>query len=197
MAARKQPKAKRPKPRTAARRVRAKKVRDVASPSSTLTRRQLAAKLHVHMQTVTRWEQDGLPLAFRGHRGVCSRYREVEVRAWLQTRDEAARAPGAPQHFLQARATKEQWQARLAEQQHKLRSGDLLPREEVERVWGAEVAAVRSLILSSYVTHADRVHRASTLEGLAGVERELKDLAHEILRELADPNRAPCEAVAS
>jgi hypothetical protein len=29
------------------------------------------------------------------------------------------------------------------------------------------------------------VHRASTLGGVVGVERELKDLAYEILRELA------------
>ena len=58
------------------------------------------------------------------------------------------------------------------------------------RVWRGEVTAIRSLILSSYTTHADRVYRAGVTKGVAGVEAELKALANEVLRELADPTRA-------
>lgn len=154
-----------------------------------LTRRDLAAALNVHMMTVTKWEQQGLPVAKRGRRGNPSLYDEAAVRAWLQARKEAAEAPGAPLDLVQARARKEHFQALLAEQQLQLRSRGLLPRDEVERIWSAEIAAARTLILSSYVTHADRVHRASTTEGLAGVERTLRDIAHEVLNELASATR--------
>jgi len=49
---------------------------------------------------------------------------------------------------------------------------------------------VRTAILATYTTAADRVHRASTLEGLPGVEGVLKAIAYELLRELARPDRA-------
>lgn len=91
----------------------------------------------------------------------------------------------------QERARKERAQAELAEQTFQVRARSLLPAEEVARLWGAEVTGVRSVILSSYTTHADRVHRAATLDGLAGVEQALKELAYEVLRELADPDRPP------
>jgi len=85
-------------------------------------------------------------------------------------------------------------QAERNELDNQVRREKVLPIDDVERIWSAEVAAVRGIILASYTTHADRVHRASTLEGLAGVERTLKDLAYEVLRELANPERAPMPA---
>jgi len=140
------------------------------------------------MQTVTKWERDGLPIAVRGHRGKPSQYREVEVRAWLKAREED-KSRGEPLSFAREHARKTRWQALLAEQQYLMRARELLPRVEVEKTWGTEVAAVRTLILSSYVTKADRVFNAATLEGLPGVERTLKEIAYEVLRELADPDR--------
>ena len=159
--------------------------------SALLTRRQLASTLAVHMQTVTKWEQDGLPIAKRGRKGKPSRYRESEVRAWLQARDEAAKRHDVD--LTRDRSRRERAQALLLEQTHALRARDLLQRTEVEKVWGAEVAAIRALILSSYSTKADQLHRVATLEGVPGVERFLKDLAHEVLRELARPDRPPHE----
>lgn len=154
-----------------------------------MTRRDLAAVLGVHMQTVTKWEQDGMPVAERGRRGRASQYLEVEVRAWLAAREDAAKQSGTVD-VAQERARKERAQAQLAEQTHLMRSRKLLPEHEVAAAWSSEVSAVRAVILASYTTHADRVHRAATLEGLPGVERALKDLAYEVLRELADPTRA-------
>ncbi len=153
-----------------------------------LTRRALAAAFGVHMQTVTKWEQDGLPIAKRGRKGKPSTYRESDVKAWLEAREAAASKSGMVD-VAQERARKENAQAKLAEQTYQVRARTLLPAEEVARLWSAEVTAVRSVILSSYTTHADRVYRAATVDGLAGVELALKDLAYEILRELADPHR--------
>lgn len=165
-----------------------------ATPSDAVTRRELATLLGKHMQTLTKWEREGMPIAERGGRGRPSRYREVEVRAWLLAREQAAQAPGAPMDLARERARKEHWQSLLSEQTHQMRQRDLLPAAEVEQVWAAEIAAVRSLILASYTMHADRVHRAATLEGVAGVERALRDIAYEVLRELADGDRPTAAA---
>lgn len=149
-----------------------------------VTRRELADLLGVHMMTVTKWERAGLPIAERGRKGKPSRYRETDVRAWLASRDQAAQQ-GLSWDLIQERAKKEHWQALLAEQAHKIRARELMPAAEVEQGLATYVAAVRTKILASYITHADRVHRAAVRDGLAGMEAALKDIAYDILRELA------------
>lgn len=157
---------------------------------ATLTRRELAALLGVHLMTVTKWEQAGLPIARRGGKGRPSRYRERDVRAWLATREKLAET-GVQRDLIQERAAKEHWQALLAEQTHQQRAGELISAVEVERSLAAYIAAARAKLLSAPITYADRVHRAATRQGLAGVEASLKDLAHEVLRELADLTALP------
>lgn len=162
---------------------------DDAPTGDLVNRRDLAIRLKVHMQTITKWEREGLPIAERGRRGRSSLYSESAVRAWLQAREDTATKDAGGINVNAERARRERAQAILAEQTHAMRARRLLPIEDVERVWAAEVAAVRAIVLASYTTHADRVHRAATLEGLAGVERALKELAYEVLRELANPDR--------
>lgn len=153
-----------------------------------VTRRVLAVRMNVHPQTVCKWERDGMPIAERGRKGRASRYRESDCRAWFTAREEAAKNAGHVD-VAQERARKERAQAVLAEQLAATRSRLLLPAEEVAKIWGGEVAAVRAIILASYTSQADRVFRAATLDGVRGVERQLKELAHEVLRELANPDR--------
>lgn len=154
-----------------------------------VTRRELAQKLGVHMQTITKWEREGMPIARRGRKGRASLYRVSEVSAWLKARESAA-GGGAVVDVARARADKETWQARLAQQAYLARSGELLPRAQVVQIWTAEVLAVRTLIMQTFLTHTDRVFRAGTLEGRAGVERELRNISDWILRALSDPARA-------
>jgi len=158
-----------------------------------ITRRELAARLGCHMQTITKHEREGLPIAERGRKGKASRYREVDVRAWLAMREAAATAVGYLD-MMQERARKERAQAILAEQTFSMRARELLPREEVERIWGAEVAAVRAKLLAWPTTLADRVHRAALVEGVDGVERAVRAAVTDALTELAAPDR-PAGAV--
>lgn len=170
---------------------------EAPAASDLVTRRDLASRMGVHMQTVTKWERDGMPIAERGRKGKPSTYREADVRAWRDAREAAAKTPVGVD-VAQERARKERAQALLAEQTHQARSRELLPAAEVEKVWAAEVHAVRTAVLATYTTQADRVHRAAVLEGVGGVEAELKAIAHELLRELERPDRAlpAVEAVA-
>lgn len=151
-----------------------------------LSRRELAAAFNVHMMTVTKWERNGLPIAQRGGPGRPSYYDKAVVGEWLRVRDAAAQARESVS-LEDARIRKELSQAALNEQRLAVQQRRLLPVEEVEKAWTREVTAIRTVILASYTTHADRIFRAGTLEGIVGVERELKALAHEVLRELADP----------
>jgi phage terminase Nu1 subunit (DNA packaging protein) len=162
----------------------------VKRPRQKLTRREIAKALDVHPDTVTGWHDCGLPVAVRGGRGRPSLYDEIAVRAWLAARDEEARR-SAPLDLIQERAAKERAQRLLAEQALQLRAGRLLPADEVKAVWAAEVAAVRTKLLALPRAYADRIHRSSTMHGIAGVEQTLKDAVYEVLRELADPDRAP------
>jgi len=158
--------------------------------SAVLTRRDLAVALGVHIQTVTKWEQEGLPVAERGRRGRPSKYRVGEVRAWLAARESNAAGKNGHVDVAAERARRERAQAILAEQMFQVRNRDLLPRVEVERLWRAEVTAVRTKLLSWATQLADRLCRAATLDGPAGVEAELDVAVRDVLLELADPDRA-------
>lgn len=150
----------------------------------TLTRRQLAATLGVHMQTVTKWEHEGLPVEARGRKGKPSTYNEAAVRAWLQAREEAVQS-GAGLDLVQERARKERWQGLLAEQTYHVRARKLLPSDDVEQQLAARVNATRTKLLSWQTTLSDAVFRAATLQGLPGVEAALKAAVYEVLHELA------------
>lgn len=155
-----------------------------------LTRKELAVLLEKDPRTLSKWQDEGMPVARRGRGGRPSLFDEAEVRAWIQAREEVARDNGIVD-VNEARARKEHWQACLAEQLHAMRARTLLPAGEVEQAWASEVAAARNVLLAAAVSRADRVFRAGTLEGLPGVERELKAMVHEALRELAGGPEAP------
>jgi phage terminase Nu1 subunit (DNA packaging protein) len=149
-----------------------------------LTRRQLAAAHGVNVRTISKWEDDGMPVAQRSGSGVPSRYDPTAVDAWLQAREEA-RHTDEHLSLEHERALKERAQRILAEQMFRIRERELLPRAEVERTWSQHVAAVRTKLLAFPVTLADRVHRAA-VDGVGAVERVLADAVRDALRELAD-----------
>lgn len=150
------------------------------------TRREVAAALGVHMDSVFKWERSGLPVVVRGGRGRPSKYDLEAVRAWLASRDEAARrAVEGPLDPVQEKAARDHWQAELARQTHEIRHRTLLPSADVERAWAAEVAAVRAKLLALPTTYSDRIHRAGTLDGLSGVEKALQAAVYDVLRQFA------------
>lgn len=160
----------------------------VAKQPPLRTRRELAKVLGVHVETVVKWERAGLPCAQRGGNGRASLYRESDVRTWLESRRETAKDNGQAQ-ATHARASRDHWQAQLAEQMYRMRQGELLPREEVERAWANEIAAVRTKLLVLPSTLADRLVIVAATDGGAGVERILSDAVRDVLKELSDPAR--------
>jgi phage terminase Nu1 subunit (DNA packaging protein) len=139
------------------------------------------------VRTVAKWIEEGLPVATHGRGGRPSRYDPDACRAWKAARDEAANS--GPVDAAAARARKELAQALLAEQLYAVRAGKLLDATIVERTWAREYAAIKAILVASYTSSADLVQRASTLEGLAGIERELKAIAFAALREISKPDR--------
>lgn len=151
-----------------------------------VTRRELAGSLGVHMQTVTKWEREGMPISAPGGKGRATRYSEADVRAWRRQREELAAKPGSEGvDLIKERARKERAQAVLAEQAYSIRTRDLLPREEVEKGWAAVIGAVRTKLLALPATLSDQLARAAVTDGVAGVERVLQTAVSDALRELA------------
>ena len=155
-----------------------------ASSGPLVDKHALASALGVNVRTIAKFQDEGMPVAFRGRGGRASKYDLEDCRDWLAARNGGKDAAG-PLNFLETRARKEMAQARLAEQAFEIKAGLLVPVEQIEKTWGDHVSAVRTLILATYTTAAARIQRAATLDGLAGTERELKALAYEILNELA------------
>lgn len=155
-----------------------------------LTRKEVAKAFDVHPMTITKWEQDGMPVAVRGSGGRASKYDKRKVAEWKAARDLAAQTPGAVS-VQQERARKERAQAILAEQTYQSRGKELLPRDEVKRVMASRAMAIRTKLLAWPTTLADKLHRASTLDGVAGVERALNDAVHDVLVELASGDETP------
>ena len=150
------------------------------------TRREVAETLGVHMDSISKWERQGLPIVKRGGRGRASKYDLEAVRAWLAARDKAAqKAVEGPLDPVQEKAARDHWQAMLAEQTHQIRQRELLPAADVERAWAAHVAAVRAVLLAIPVAHSDRVFREGTLHGVDGVEKALQAAIYDALRQLA------------
>jgi hypothetical protein len=110
-------------------------------------------------------------------------YRLDDVVAWRAKRDATSQALGSS--LAIERARRERAAAALAEQLHQTRAGALIPLAVAEAVWGKHIHAVRQRLLSWSTTLVDRVHRASTNDGLAGVERTLDLAVREVLSELA------------
>ena len=160
-----------------------------------VTRSDLARLHGVTKKATEQWERSGLAAVSKGRRGIESTFDLDEVARWLQARDDQQKSRGSVD-LVRDRARREAAQAQLIEQTFKARSRELLPRDEVRRLWSAEVGAVRAKLLALPQMHADRVARAGTLKGVAGVEAELKAIVLDVLRDLAVPDREPHEGAA-
>jgi phage terminase Nu1 subunit (DNA packaging protein) len=147
-----------------------------------VTSKQLATSLDCHPRSIAKWLDEGAPVAVRGRGGRPSLYDEEAFTTWVQAREEQA------QHspdLLVSRARKEMAQALEAEQRVALKARTLIHVDDVERVWSAQVSAIRSRLLAMPTELADKLHRVATLDGVAGVETVLEAAVHDVLRELA------------
>ncbi|MGE0042400.1 MAG: hypothetical protein AB7H88_08200 [Vicinamibacterales bacterium] len=153
-----------------------------------LTRLELAEALKGELPTgphpvsISKWVQQGMPVAERGRGGRPSRYVLADVRAWLQRRAQAA-AGGAATDVAQERARYFRLQADKTDLDVRKRQGELVDVREVEERWAAIVAAVRERILS--------LPSAALQQGIIPPEREdaLVVLCDEALTDLAARGR--------
>lgn len=113
----------------------------------------------------------------------------ADVRKWKRNREKAAQQNGTVD-LTRERARKERSQAELAEQTLAVRAGELVRASEVAETWAAEIAAVRSKLLSWPATLSDRVYRVAELEDVRGVEKVLTEAVEELLLELSTGKHA-------
>jgi phage terminase Nu1 subunit (DNA packaging protein) len=155
-----------------------------------VTGAELARRLDVNPRTLRKWRTEpGFPVAVRGSGTAPSLYDEAEVKLWHDAREQRARHDAAD--LTRARTRRETAQARLGEQQHKLRAGKLIAVEEAERLLTIIVTAVRAKLLHWPTTLADKLHRVGATEGAAGIERVLQEAVYDTLTELSRGSITP------
>ncbi len=150
-----------------------------------LTRRELAAKLGVYMDTITKWEKSGLPISEPGRPGQSTLYELRDVQKWRKDREKAAHENGSF-NVQQERARKERAQALVAEQTLEVRSGELMRADDVADTWHKEIAAVRGKFLAWPATMSDQLGRAFELGGVRALEEKMTEGIHELLTELSE-----------
>lgn len=151
------------------------------SKAATLTRRDLAKRLDVHMQTITKWEREGLPIASRGRKGRPSLYAIDAVKAWLTAREGSGAGSGSAfSRYQDAHARQRTALAELAELQLEERRGRLVDAQVMHAKLTDVFARCRTKLLGlpskaklglPHLTHGD------VLALDAMVREALEDLA--------------------
>lgn len=98
-------------------------------------------------------------------------------------RHERSKRPGDS-----ARDRRDRAQAQLAEQLHRRRAGEVLERDDVERVWSTHVSATRTALLALPRSLAERLAQATTP---AETEVILREAIYGVLRHLAGDEKQP------
>lgn len=150
-----------------------------------VTRKQLADIFGAHMQTITKWEQEGMPVETRGARGKPSLYRSKACIEWYGRReaargsdDPAALSPQAQRALLDEKR-REDLDLRI-----RLRKGELIEVDEAARDLANVAAATKARLRRI----PDGVaHQLVTVaqQGPAAVKTMLLTEIDEALRELA------------
>ena len=166
---------------------------DATAGPSLVDRRELARVFDCSQRTTYQWESEGLPCRREG-RGRATRYDLAAVYQWLRDRDEANQANVAGVDAARARQLTAA--AEKLEAENQLRAGELLEREDVERVWGRFVMASRQRFLNWPQVLAPRLVVACEAHGLAGVVSELELELRHCLHELAGDDEQGVDTLA-
>lgn len=149
------------------------------------TRRGLADAFGVHMQTITGWEQEGMPIKLRGLRGRPTLYTLKDCLAWRIERELAARGVDAaalsPQNerALLDRKRREDLELRM-----QVRRGELVEASEAAKDLANVASATKARIRRIPDAVADKVLTAAK-RGPAFVKALLLMEIDDALRELA------------
>lgn len=144
---------------------------------TTVNKAALATIIGVSEETLTRWQNLGLPITYRAERGYSNQYETADVIAWMiehkvgKVRDETPKD----------RLTRLQGDKVELEITEKL--DNLVPANEVKPAWDAMVASVRAYLQPQ----ADRL--AQLIEATEGLDPKRDLIAEEfddILRHLSE-----------
>lgn len=165
-----------------------------AVTGSTFTRRGLADAFGVHMQTITGWEQEGMPVELRGTRGRPSLYSLKACLAWFVERELKARgatdlADLSPQ---QERAMLDRKRREDLELRLKVRRGELVELAEAGRDLANVAMATKARLRRIPDAVADRVVGAAP-RGAAFVKAIILGEIDDALRELARKGEEPAD----
>jgi len=120
--------------------------------ATVLGRAELAEALRVTPMRITKWASMGMPVAFRGGRGVESKYNLQAVLAWRSQQQNlvvgGGDAPSTSLNLGEERARLARAQTARTMLDIAKRRRELLPRDEVVRDGKAVIGAVRAKLLA-------------------------------------------------
>lgn len=161
-----------------------------SSDPDLVTRPVLAQTLGVNVRTVSKWQDDGLPVAVLGRGGRPSLFSLKAGQAFKAAREDHQKKAGLVD-VAQERARRERAQAELIEQTHAVRAGKLLAAEELWPRLSGRIAAARTKLLAIPTGFAAQIAQAFNLEGQDGIERVVRMAIEDALAELSGMTPGP------
>lgn len=152
------------------------------------TRKELAAAFDAHMQTITKWEQEGMPVEQRGTRGRPSLYRLSVCIAWRIERELKARGAGDTSSKLSPHEQRAALDAKRTEEldlKIRVRKEELIEVAEAERDLANVATATKARVRRIPAAVAEKVVAVAIREGSAAVRALLLAEIDDALRELA------------
>jgi phage terminase Nu1 subunit (DNA packaging protein) len=153
-----------------------------------VTRRAVAQLFGVNMMTVTKWEQAGMPIHFRGTRGRPSLYSMPECIKWFAEREVRARGGQGEGRVqvspLEQRAMLDAKRTEDLDLRIRVRKGELIEVDEAARDLANVATATKARIRRIPDAVADKLVSAA-VRGASAVRTLLLDEIDDALRELA------------
>jgi phage terminase Nu1 subunit (DNA packaging protein) len=159
------------------------KARRKGTGARTLTRRQLAAAMGVRPGQITRWQDDGMPVAVKGGPGKSALYDLAGVKAWRAARPDPSRPGGVS--VAEETALLKRTQTERAQLEIQRRRGELLDRALWVRACAEHITHAKARLLSLPSALAARAVHAAQTGGPAAVQLLLETAIRESLVELA------------
>lgn len=141
---------------------------------------QIADIFNVNQKTITEWTNDGMPVLFKGGRGIASQYETADCIEWRIRRDQVA-SDGNGYDLTAERARLSHHQANIAALDEDIKRGTLIPADQVKAKW----IDIKSSARAKLISLPTKVASSCAGKSEADIESVAREIIYQALDEMA------------